>query len=190
MDELMSTFEKQGTKNRECQVRNHDNKHQYGYECDCRVSLSLQRDMLEHLVKRPKPTHKGNGVVVYRGPHAFTLTKSPKDTETVGDMIAAVKKILKQQSCKVKKYAWYYEDKGTDEWGAALHPHIHGYYETETGGRIEPKHFRRAWPLWDEKTPLGAGFKGGYHRPVKLEEKYEDYIKKDGGMGEKYPTDN
>jgi len=143
--------------------------------------------LIKHIETGPKRTHTGNGT--HKGPFAFTLTKSPKDKESVGDMIAAVKKVLTQKSCKVKKYAWYYEDKGTDEWGTALHPHIHGYYETETGGRIESKHFKRAWPLWDEKTPLGAGFKGGYHRPVKTEEKYEDYIKKDGGMGAQYPTD-
>lgn len=128
--------------------------------------------------------HSGNGK--HNGLWAFTLTKSPKDTETVGDMLAAVRKVMQQKSCPVVEYAWYYEDKGRDENGDPIHPHIHGLYETETGGRIERKHWKRAWPLWDENKPMGAGFKGGYHRPVKDGEGYKDYIKKDGGMSESY----
>ena len=127
-----------------------------------------------------KTTHKGNGV--YQGAFAFTLNKSPKDPQSVGDMLAAVKKIMGQKSCKVKKYAWYYEDKGQDEWGAPEHPHIHGMYETETGGKIETKHWKRAWPLWDPAIAMGSGFKGGYHRQIRSDEKYSNYIKKDGGM--------
>ena len=96
---------------------------------------------------------------------------------------------MRQKSCPVIKYAWYYEDKGRDENGDAIHPHIHGMYETATGGRIERKHFKRAWSIWDENTPIGAGFRGGYHRPVKSDEKYNDYIKKDGGMGEAFGMD-
>lgn len=120
------------------------------------------------------------------GLFAFTLTKSPKDPLSIGDMLVAVRKIMSQKSCKVIRYAWYYEDKGRDENGDAIHPHIHGLYETETGGRIEAKHFKRAWSVWDEKKPLGAGFQGGYHRPVRSEEGYGDYIKKDGHMGESF----
>lgn len=137
-----------------------------------------------------KTSHKGNGV--YQGAHAFTLTKSPKDPQSVGDMLKAVKKIMGQKSCKVKKYAWYYEDKGIDEWGAPLHPHIHGMYETESGGKIEDKHWKRYWPIWKQKDAdgnviqLGAGHTGGYHRPVRSDEKYSQYIKKDGGMGASY----
>lgn len=124
----------------------------------------------------------GNGT--YSGPFAFTLTKSDKDALTVGDMLVAVRKIVSQKSQPVVKYAWYYEDKGRDPNGEPIHPHIHGMYETATGGRIESKHFKRAWPIWDPSDPIGAGFRGGYHRPVKSEEKYADYIKKDGGMSE------
>ena len=98
--------------------------------------------------------HSGNGK--HNGLWAFTLTKSPKDTETVGDMLAAVRKVMQQKSCPVVEYAWYYEDKGRDENGDPIHPHIHGLYETETGGRIERKHWKRAWPLWDENKPMGA----------------------------------
>lgn len=124
----------------------------------------------------------GNGV--YQGPFAFTLTKSPKDPYTVGDMLTAVRKVMHQKSCPVIKYAWYYEDKGRDDNGDPIHPHIHGMYETATGGRIETRHWKRAWRIWNPDKPLGAGFVGGYHRPVRDGEGYSNYIKKDGGMGE------
>lgn len=117
-------------------------------------------------------THSGNGTHI--GPWAFTLTKSPADAKTEEDMIKAVKKLMKQRSCPVKKYAWYleYGDPETKQ-----HPHIHGMYETDTGGRIEAKHFKRAWDIWDPNTKLGQGHRGGYHRPVRAEEAYTDYIK-------------
>ena len=126
----------------------------------------------------PKETHKGNGVP--KGAFAFTLTQSPKDELTQDDMIAAVRKIMSQKSCPVKKYAWYLEKAGES------HYHIHGMYETFTEGRIEKKHFKRAWPIWgeDKKNKLGAGFRGGYHRPVRAEEAYSEYISKDGGLSE------
>lgn len=126
-------------------------------------------------------THQGNGV--YQGQFAFTLTKSPDDPYTEFDMIKAVRKVMSQKSCPVKKYAWYLEY-GDNE--LKTHPHIHGMYETETQGRIEAKHWRRAWKIWDEKTKMGRGFRGGYHRPVRSEEGYADYIKKDAGKNETY----
>ena len=178
---------------------NHDNpspfaieqgrKHYPTCECSLRCARAWHtKDYLANMAQvaethkacPKKTTHKGNGV--YQGAFAFTLTKSPKDSQSVGDMLAAVKKIMGQKSCKVKKYAWYYEDKGQDEWGAPEHPHIHGMYETETGGKIETKHWKRAWPLWDPAIAMGSGFKGGYHRQIRSDEKYSNYIKKDGGM--------
>lgn len=121
-------------------------------------------------------SHKGNGM--YQGAFAFTLTMSPEDGLTEEDMVCAVQKIMAQESCPVKKFAWYLE------YVDGKHPHIHGLYETESGGRIESKHFRRAWPIWNEKKKLGFGFRGGYHRPVKLDESYYQYISKDGGRSE------
>lgn len=130
-------------------------------------------------IQKEKKTHKGNGT--YAGPFAFTLTKSPQDPLTEDHMIAAVKKIMSQKSCPVVRYAWYLEHKEN-----GTHPHIHGMYETTTMGRIEAKHFKRAWPIWDEKSPMGSGFRGGYHRPVRHQECYDDYIKKDGGLSESF----
>lgn len=130
----------------------------------------------------------GNGA--YQGPFAFTLTKSPKDPYSVGDMLIAVRKIMVQQAIPVIRYAWFYEDKGRDENGDAIHPHIHGMYETAGGGRIEAKYWKRYWKIWDEKSPIGRGFRGGYHRPVRSEEKYADYIGKDGGMSESRGLDD
>jgi len=142
----------------------------------------LMDEFIKHVKTHDNKPHIGNGK--YLGPWAFTITKSDKDPLTVGDMLTAVRKVMSQKSNPVVKYAWYYEEKGRDENGDPIHPHIHGMYETATGGRIERKHFVRAWSIWNEKKPQGAGFRGGYHREVKLRENYSDYIKKDGGMSE------
>lgn len=134
-----------------------------------------------HGCEKRKKTHQGNGA--YQGAFAFTLTKSPDDQLTEFDMIKAVRKVMSQKSIPVARYAWYLEY-GDNE--TKTHPHIHGLYETITQGRIEAKHFKRAWPIWDEKTKLGRGFRGGYHRPIRSEEGYKDYIKKDAGKNEWY----
>lgn len=153
---------------------------------DIPSTLEIERE--EKLIRKywaKDKSHSGNGAP--RGAFAFTLTKSSKDESlTVGDMIGAVKKIMNQRSCPVKRYAWYLEYKGIDEHGLPIHPHVHGMYETHTGGRIEAKHFKRAWKVWKEEKSLGAGHVGGYHRPVRSEERYEAYIKKDGGLSESY----
>lgn len=116
-------------------------------------------------------THKGNGR--HKGLWAGTLTMSPADNKSKDDMITAIKKLMRQKSCPVKRYVWYLEhtEKGT--------PHVHFMYETESGGRIERKHFKRLWSLWDEDTKCGAGFRGGYHRECHSETEYLAYVKKD-----------
>lgn len=137
--------------------------------------------VMEHGCEPMKKTHQGNGT--YQGAFAFTLTKSPDDQLTEFDMVKAVRKVMSQKSCPVKKYAWYLEYADEE---LKTHPHIHGMYETETQGMIETKHWKRAWPVWDPKVKLGKGFRGGYHRPVRSEEGYADYIKKDAGKNESY----
>lgn len=144
-------------------------------------SIGKQKEILRHLdICSYHKKHTGNGT--YSGPFAFTLTKSPTDKLSVGDMLKAADKIMNQKSCPVAQYAWYLEYKGVDAEGLPIHPHIHGMYETESQGRIEAKHFKRAWPIWKESQQLGAGFRGGYHRPIRAEEGYANYIKKDGGI--------
>lgn len=90
-------------------------------------------------------------------------------------MINAVTKVMNQKSCPTKRFIWYIEY-GDEE--ARSHPHIHGLYETETGGRIEKKHWIRAWPIWGEGKKQGQGFRGGYHKEVYDESAYIDYVKK------------
>lgn len=126
-----------------------------------------------------KKTHTGNGT--YKGAWAFTITASPADNRSADDMIKAVKKVLSQKSIPVIKFAWYLEYKE-----GKTHPHIHGMYETAKGGRIESKHFKRAWDLWDESVHLGLGHRGGYHRPVRSDENYASYISKDNGANDNY----
>jgi len=129
-----------------------------------------------HRRQNPK-SHTGNGAP--KGAFAFTLTKSPTDDLSEEGMVIAVRKLMAQKSCPVEKYAWYLEYGNEED---KTHPHIHGMYETISQGRIEAKHFKRAWPIWDEKSRCGAGFRGGYHRPVKLDEAYSQYIAKSNGQ--------
>lgn len=143
---------------------------------DDRKMADNMRKLWEHINtfhKRISKSHKGNGA--YQGQFAFTITASPNDNLTKEDMLTAVKKLMAQKSCPVKYYAWYLEYGDMEN---QTHPHIHGMYETESQGRIEAKHFKRVWKIWDEKQRLGQGFRGGYHRPVRDKEAYSDYIKK------------
>lgn len=118
-------------------------------------------------------THKGNGTPT--GIFAGTLTMSPDDKLNEEDMVHAMKKIVSQQTCPVKNYAWYveYTDNGL--------PHIHFIYEAESGGRIHQKVFKRYWKQWDESKKMGQGHRGGYHKHVQSETAYLEYIEKDGG---------
>jgi len=143
------------------------------------------KEMWKHIDsfhRRLKPkSHIGNGAPM--GQFAFTLTMSPNDNLSEEQMITAVRKLMAQRSCPVKSFAWYLEYGQPD---TKTHPHIHGMYETESRGRIERKHFKRAWPIWDETIRMGAGFRGGYHRPVRDNESYAEYIKKQDGVSDKF----
>jgi len=116
-------------------------------------------------------SHKGNGT--HKGIFAGTLTMSTKDELTQDDIVTAIRKLMKQKSCPIKRYVWYLEQT------TAGTPHIHFMYETMSGGRIERKHFKRIWPIWDEDRACGAGFRGGYHKPVHSESDYLEYVQKD-----------
>lgn len=110
---------------------------------------------------------------------AFTLTMPPdyKPNKTVLD---SAKLIMKNGLTADKPYEkasqWAivleHTDKGT--------PHVHGVYKTESGRRISAKYFKRYWDLWDEKTKMGAGHKGGYHAKARHSESYAAYLEKEG----------
>lgn len=126
-----------------------------------------------HITAPPKRTHKGNGT--HNGIWAGTLTMSPNDHTNENEMVHAMTKIFSQQTCPVKRYVWYVEqtDNGM--------PHIHFIYETDAGGRIHQKVFKRYWKIWDESQKIGRGHRGGYHKPVESETAYLEYIEKDSG---------
>ena len=110
--------------------------------------------------------------------YTFTLTMppdySPKKT------IEECAKLICENGMTSKPYErpikWAYVLEHTD----AGTPHIHGMYKMASGRRIEQKYFKRYWPLWDEKTKLGFGHKGGYHQKARHEESYDAYIQKEG----------
>lgn len=139
--------------------------------------LEIGKHLVSFHQRRNPKTHIGNGAP--QGAFAFTLTKSPADDLTEAEMIIAVRKLMAQKSCPVEKYAWYLEYGNEED---KTHPHIHGMYETFTKGRIEAKHFKRTWKIWDEKQKQGFGFRGGYHRPVRTDEGYAQYIAKSNGQ--------
>lgn len=109
----------------------------------------------------------------HKGLHAGTLTQPPGAETTEDDMVIAMKKIFSQRTCPVKRYAWYVE------YTQNATPHIHFIYEAESGGRIHAKVFMRYWKLWNESKRLGAGFQGGFHKEVKSETAYTEYIAKE-----------
>lgn len=120
-----------------------------------------------------KKHHEGNGKP--KGMFAGTLTMSPNDPENEDTMVEAIKKIFKQETCPVKRYAWYVERTTNGL------PHIYFIYETVSSGRIHQKVFKRYWKTWDESVKQGQGFRGGYHKVVDSETAYVEYIEKDGG---------
>lgn len=123
--------------------------------------------------KFAKPPKVGNGTP--NGIFAGTLTMSPDWGKTEEDICTAVKKILTQQTCPVKRYRWYLE------YTKANVPHIHFIYETNTGGRIHTKVFKRYW-TWEEPRNNRSrnGFRGGYHYHCDSTTAYLEYIAKDG----------
>lgn len=112
------------------------------------------------------------------GTWAGTLTMSPNDATNEEEMVSAVKKLFRQKTVPVQKYAWYLE------YTANGLPHIHFIYRTASGGRIHQKVFRRVWKIWDESQNVGAGHRGGYHRLCHSEDEYMKYISKDQGRHE------
>lgn len=141
---------------------------------DMIMKLDIRHDPDTHETAPPRTTHQGNGT--HQGWFAGTLTMSPDDGKTEDDMVNAIEKIMKQKTCPVDKYAWYVE------YTKAKLAHIHFIYITPAGTRIHKKVFQRYW-VWDEprNNIKGAGFRGGYHKPVDSLVAYKEYMSKDAG---------
>lgn len=110
--------------------------------------------------------------------YAFTLTMPP-DYSPKKPIEEAARLILEHglvSKTKEKAVEWAFVKEHTE----AGTPHIHGVYRTPSGRRIESKYFNRYWPLWDEKVPLGAGHKGGYHAKARHTQSYKAYMEKEG----------
>lgn len=107
--------------------------------------------------------------------YAFTFTTNA-DTglEEQKTMCEAAYRLFAQKTTPVKQgevYLEYTEQK---------RPHLHGWYETESGGRIFAKTFHRCWPRWGEKARQ-TKFAGGFHERMKTE-RYKDYSSAEGRL--------
>jgi hypothetical protein len=103
--------------------------------------------------------------------YAFTLTTNVTNDNWVQaeqDMIQASYKLYSQTTCTIVDGDCYLE------YTKDGRPHIHGWYQTENGGRVYAKVFGRIWKLWDEDKKQGKGHQGGFHEKVKSLH-YEQY---------------
>lgn len=120
----------------------------------------LAHDKLKHI---QKPRHR----------YAFTFTTNGNNVMSEqGDLCYAAHKLFHQNSCPIREGgAWL-------EYTESGRPHIHGWYETEDGGRVFSKVFQRSWHLWKEKRGLKE-FPGGYHAEIKSD-RYLGYASAEG----------
>lgn len=99
--------------------------------------------------------------------YAFTFTTNKSKEEIEREMIRSCYKLFRQTTVPIREGGAYleYTEEGR--------PHIHGWYETEDGGRVFAKVFRRCWPAWSEKDRQ-TRFAGGYHEEMKVN-RYKSY---------------
>jgi len=96
--------------------------------------------------------------------YAFTFTTNAHNDDWVQaeqDMIKACHKLYTQTTCTIAQGDAYLEYTHDGR------PHIHGWYQTESGGRVYAKVFERIWKIWDEDKRQGKGHQGGFHERVK-----------------------
>jgi len=96
--------------------------------------------------------------------YAFTLTTNANNDDWIQaeqDMIQAAHKLFTQTTCTIQEGESYLEYTHNGR------PHIHGWYQTENGGRVYAKVFERIWKIWDEDKRQGKGHQGGFHEKVK-----------------------
>lgn len=146
----------------------HGNPTDYITKCD-------RHNEFNKIPIKPKH-HEGNGRPT--GAFAGTLNMSWEWNENEDTIVEAMKNILNQQTCPVKRFRWNLEFCKDGK------PHVHFLYETKTGGRIHSKVFKRYWPYWGEdkySMIKKERFTGGYHQPCSIEEAYIRYMNKDKG---------
>jgi len=149
--------------------------------CGCHCGFRCESCAREHIVNffksLPLPKVHGNQANPLQS-YAFTLTMPPGYVPK--KPLDEVAKMIMEHGITNKPY-----EKAT-EWAFVLEhteqgtPHIHGMYKTNSGRRIASKYFQRYWPLWDEKTKLGNGHKGGYHNRARHDQSYIAYMAKEG----------
>lgn len=125
------------------------------------MSIGKWEDIQAYLNQKYPPPKK-------RKMFAFTFTTN-KDTklEIQQEMIKSAYNLFKQKTTPVREGRVFleYTEEGR--------PHLHGWYVTETGGRIFAKTFKRCWSSWGEKARQ-TKFAGGYHEEMKTE-RYTEY---------------
>lgn len=131
------------------------------------VVLPKCQEMLAHCRRyhpEPKPAKQ----------YAFTFTTNMTKEEIQDEMCDSAYKLFSQNTVPVRVGEAYleYTEEGR--------PHIHGWYETQDGGRIFAKVFRRCWKYWGEKDKR-TKFAGGYHEEMKSN-RYKGYASSEGRL--------
>lgn len=98
---------------------------------------------------------------------AFSLTTPDRDAAP--DLWEATVKLFEQRSVPIAVGEAHLE------YGASGLPHVHGWYETDHGGRVFAKVFKRCWPLWGEDKRHHTAFRGGFHEKAKDPAAYRLY---------------
>lgn len=111
---------------------------------------------------------------IKRTKYAWTFTTNLMPSQIQEDMCYAVLRLMTQKTNPVRQGEAYLE------YTKEGRPHIHGWYETQSGGRIYAKTFARAWSYWGEKKGLRE-FPGGYHEVMKSQ-MYRQYASDEGRL--------
>lgn len=107
---------------------------------------------------------------------AFTLTTNlDTQLEVQKEMCDAAWKLINQNTTPVRKAEVYLE------YTQEGRPHLHGWYQTEQGGRIFSKTFKRVWSSWGETKTNHSHFTGGYHQEIKSD-RYIGYAADEGRL--------
>lgn len=115
--------------------------------------------------------------------YAFTFTTNQNTKEEIQkEMCESAWRLLNQKTTPVVEGQVYleYTEEGR--------PHLHGWYKTESGGRIFAKTFKRCWQFWGEKNRM-TKFPGGYHEEMKTD-RYLEYASSEGRLVVRKSKDN